>query len=31
VLAVWQDRENRPAEPPLGPKHRSELLAIIAA
>jgi 2-polyprenyl-6-methoxyphenol hydroxylase-like FAD-dependent oxidoreductase len=31
VLAVWQDRENRPAEPPLGPKHRSELLEIIAA
>ena len=31
VLAVWQDRENRPAEPPLGPRHRSELLEIIAA
>lgn len=31
VLAVWQDREQRPPEPPLGPKHRSELLARIAA
>ncbi len=31
VLAVWQDRDNRPAEPLLGPKHRSELLDLIAA
>ena len=27
VLAAWQDRDNRPPEPPLGPKHRAELLA----
>lgn len=31
VLAVWQDREHRAPEPALGPKHRSELLALIAA
>lgn len=31
VFAVWQDRDNRPPEPPLGPKHRAELLALIAA
>lgn len=30
VLAAWQDRENRPPEPSLGPKHRAELLAAIA-
>ena len=29
VLAAWQDRENRPPEPALGPKHRTELLAAI--
>ncbi len=29
VLAVWQDRDNRPAPPPLGPKHRSELLELL--
>jgi 2-polyprenyl-6-methoxyphenol hydroxylase-like FAD-dependent oxidoreductase len=27
VLAVWQDRENRPPEPKLGPKRRAEFLA----
>jgi 2-polyprenyl-6-methoxyphenol hydroxylase-like FAD-dependent oxidoreductase len=31
VLAVWQDRDNRPTEPLLGPKHRSDLLDLIAA
>ncbi|MGD9703928.1 MAG: NAD(P)/FAD-dependent oxidoreductase [Acidimicrobiia bacterium] len=30
VLAVWSDRDNRPAEPRLGPAHRHELLALIA-
>lgn len=29
VLAVWQDRENRPREPDLGPKHRQELLDLL--
>lgn len=31
VLAAWQDRENRPAEPELGPKRRSDLLALLPA
>ncbi len=31
ILAVWQDRENRPPEEPLGPKHRAELLALLPA
>jgi len=31
VLAAWQDRENRPPEEPLGPKHRAELLALLPA
>jgi len=31
VLAAWQDRENRPAEPELGPKHRTDLLALLPA
>jgi len=30
VFAVWQDREHRPPEPELGPKHRSDLLELIA-
>jgi 2-polyprenyl-6-methoxyphenol hydroxylase-like FAD-dependent oxidoreductase len=29
VLGVWQDRDNRPPEPVLGPKTRSEMLALI--
>ena len=29
VLAVWQDRDNRAPEPPLGPKRRAELLELI--
>jgi 2-polyprenyl-6-methoxyphenol hydroxylase-like FAD-dependent oxidoreductase len=29
VLAVWQDRENRPAEPALGPKRRADLLELL--
>ena len=31
VLAAWQDRENRPPEPALGPKHRVDLLALLSA
>jgi 2-polyprenyl-6-methoxyphenol hydroxylase-like FAD-dependent oxidoreductase len=31
VLAVWQQRDQRPPEQPLGPAQRSELLALIAA
>ncbi|MGD9999922.1 MAG: hypothetical protein AB7U39_23640, partial [Ilumatobacteraceae bacterium] len=31
VLAVWNDRENRPPEPALGPKRRDELLELIGA
>jgi 2-polyprenyl-6-methoxyphenol hydroxylase-like FAD-dependent oxidoreductase len=30
VLAVWQDRDNRPPEPALGPKRRADLLALIS-
>jgi 2-polyprenyl-6-methoxyphenol hydroxylase-like FAD-dependent oxidoreductase len=30
VLAVWQDRGNRPPEPALGPKRRADLLELIA-
>jgi len=29
VLAVWQDRDNRPPEPALGPKLRADLLALL--
>jgi 2-polyprenyl-6-methoxyphenol hydroxylase-like FAD-dependent oxidoreductase len=29
VLAVWTDRENRPAEPLLGPATRAELLELL--
>ncbi len=29
VLAVWQDRDNRPPEPALGPKRRTDLLALL--
>ena len=31
VFAVWQTREQRPPEQPLGPSSRSDLLALIAA
>jgi len=31
VLAVWQDRDNRPPEPRLGPATRAEMLAALAA
>ncbi len=31
VFAVWQDRENRPPEPAMGPKSRSDLMVLIAA
>ena len=31
ILAAWQDRENRPPEPALGPKHRAELVAALPA
>jgi 2-polyprenyl-6-methoxyphenol hydroxylase-like FAD-dependent oxidoreductase len=30
VLAVWQDRDNRPPMPALGPKHRVDLLELLA-
>jgi 2-polyprenyl-6-methoxyphenol hydroxylase-like FAD-dependent oxidoreductase len=30
VLAVWQDRDNRPPEPALGPKRRADLLGLLA-
>jgi hypothetical protein len=30
VLAVWQDRENRPPEAALGPQRRADLLALIS-
>jgi len=30
VLAVWQDRDNRPPEPELGPERRADLLALIS-
>ena len=30
VLAVWQDRDNRPPEAALGPKRRADLLALIS-
>ena len=29
VLAVWQDRDNRPPEPALGPKLRADLVALL--
>jgi 2-polyprenyl-6-methoxyphenol hydroxylase-like FAD-dependent oxidoreductase len=29
VLSVWQDRHNRPPEPPLGPKRRADLMALL--
>jgi hypothetical protein len=29
VVTVWQDRDNRPPEPALGPKRRADLLALI--
>jgi 2-polyprenyl-6-methoxyphenol hydroxylase-like FAD-dependent oxidoreductase len=31
VLAAWQDRDNRPPEPALGPKRRAELLSLLPA
>ena len=31
VLAAWQDRENRPPEPQLGPKRRIDLMALLPA
>lgn len=30
VLRIWQDRDNRPPETPLGPKRRSEFVACLA-
>jgi hypothetical protein len=30
VFAVWQDRDNRPPEPKMGPERRADLLALIA-
>ena len=31
VFAVWQDRENRPPEPPLGPRHRHNFVELLPA
>lgn len=31
VLAAWNDRDNRPPEPPLGPKRRADLLELLPA
>lgn len=31
ILAIWQDRENRPPEPRLGPATRAALIDAIAA
>ena len=31
VFAVWQDRDNRPTEPPMGPKRRAEFLELLPA
>lgn len=31
VFAVWQDRENRPPEPHLGPKRRRDFLELLPA
>lgn len=31
VLAAWQDRDNRPPEPAMGPKRRAELVALLPA
>ena len=31
VFAVWQDRDNRPASPPLGPRTRGEFLQVLSA
>lgn len=31
VFAAWQERDQRPPEPPLGPKHRAELVALLPA
>lgn len=31
VLAVWQDRENRPPEQPLGPRSRTDFIALLPA
>lgn len=29
VFAIWQDRENRPAEVPMGPRRRAEFLELL--
>jgi len=29
VFAAWQERDQRPPEPELGPKHRADLLALL--
>jgi flavin-dependent dehydrogenase len=31
VFAIWQDRENRPAEVPLGPKRRRDFLELLSS
>ncbi|CAB4804074.1 unannotated protein [freshwater metagenome] len=30
VFAVWQDRDNRPEEPRLGPKRRAEFVDLLS-
>jgi hypothetical protein len=29
IFAAWQERDSRPPEEPLGPKHRAELLELL--
>jgi hypothetical protein len=31
VFMVWQDRENRPSEVPMGPKKRAQFLELLPA
>ena len=31
IFAIWNDRENRPPEPQLGPKTRAEMLDLMDA
>jgi hypothetical protein len=31
VLAAWQERDQRPPEPLLGPKHRADLVSLLPA
>ena len=31
IFAVWQDRDNRPPEPVLGPKRRADFVDLLPA